>query len=200
MTEGVRRRAPVTVGDVTDAAAQCTQFLSSSIDADWSAPIPGMELTITQAVAHISEGLLMYAVDLSSGAREITTLDVRVKPESSSADLVAILVAAARVVSRVIATAPPDVLGFHPLGSADPEGYAAMACDEMLIHTDDAAHGLGRVFEPDEALCARVHARLFPDALVEASPWDALRWANGRLALPGYPRREKWRWYSAPRD
>jgi len=147
LSEDVRRRAAVTAIDVTAAAAHCTQFLSGSLDADWSAPVPGMAWTIAQAVAHVSEGLLMYAVDLSSGPREITTLDVRVKPESSSAALIAMLVATARVVATVIAATPPDVLGFHPWGSAGPEGYAAMSCDEMLIHTDDT-------------LCARVHARL----------------------------------------
>jgi hypothetical protein len=73
-----------------------------------------------------------------------------------------------------------------------------MACDELLIHTNDAGRGLGLVFEPDPAQCARVRARLFPNAPLDVEPWDSLRWANGRIALPGRPRQQKWRWYCSP--
>jgi hypothetical protein len=73
-----------------------------------------------------------------------------------------------------------------------------MACDELLIHTDDAGRGLGLVFTPDAALCARVLARLVPEAPGDVAPWDGLRWANGRIALPGWPRRTEWRWTCAP--
>jgi transposase len=32
----------------------------------------------------------------------------------------------------------------------------------------------------------------------DVAPWDGLRWANGRIALPGWPRRTEWRWTCAP--
>jgi uncharacterized protein (TIGR03083 family) len=186
--------------DVRDAAEQCARFLDAAVNADWSAPIPDMEWSVAQAVAHAAEGPLWYAFDLSAGEAEVTTMDLRVKPDSPPTQLVATLVAAARVVASVIETSPPSRRGFHPWGQADPSGYAAMACDELLIHTDDAGRGLGLTLAPDPALCARVLARLFPEAPVDVAPWDGLRWANGRIALPGRPRQQQWRWFCAPRE
>lgn len=58
--------------------------------------------------------------------------------------------------------APSDLRSFHPAGSPDAAGFARMACDELLVHADDAARGLGLTFSPDAALTARVLARLFP--------------------------------------
>jgi uncharacterized protein (TIGR03083 family) len=184
--------------DVLAAAEQCAQFLASTVTADWTAPIPDMDWSVAQTVAHAAEAPLGYSFDLTAGSAELTTLEVRVKPESAPADLVATLVTAARVLAPVIAASPPDARGFHSWGQADPSGYAAMACDELLIHTDDAGRGLGLVFTPDAALCARVLARLFPEAPGDVAPWDGLRWANGRIALPGWPRRTEWRWTCAP--
>ena len=156
-----------------------------------------MDWSVAQAVAHAMEARLWYTVDLTAGSAELTTLEVRVKPESAPAELVVTLVTAAHVLAPVIAASPPDARGFHPWGQADPSGYAAMACDELLIHTDDAGRGLGLVFTPDAALCARALARLFPEAPGDMAPWDGLRWANGRIALPGWPRRTEWRWTCA---
>ncbi len=187
--------------DVLAAAAQCERFLEQAVDAGWGARIPDMEWTVAHAVAHAANVLLWYAFDLSAGDAEVDTLELRVKPDSLPVELIATLAAAARVVASVIGASPPSSRGFHPLGRADPSGFAAMACDELLIHTDDAGRGLGLAFAPEPALCARVLARLFPEdspdvAAYEA--WDGLRWANGRIALPGRPRRQQWRWSCAP--
>lgn len=73
-----------------------------------------------------------------------------------------------------------------------------MACDELLVHTADAAEGLGAVFQPDPALAAATLRRLFPWAPTDLAPWPALLWANGRLELPGKPRLTRWRWHCAP--
>jgi uncharacterized protein (TIGR03083 family) len=184
--------------DVRAAAEQCARFLSAAVDADWGASIPDMDWSVAQAIAHAAEGPLWYAFDLSAGEREVSTMELRIKPESAPAALIATLVTASRIVAQVIAAAPPTARGFHPLGQADPSGFAAMACDELLIHTNDAARGLGRRFTPDPTLCAHVLARLFPEAPTDVASWDGLRWANGRIALPGRPRLTKWRWYCAP--
>jgi hypothetical protein len=86
------------------------------------------------------------------------------------------------------------------MGMADPSGFAAMACDEMLIHTDDAARGLGLAFSPRHDLAELVLRRLFPWVPVDADPWPLLRWANGRIALGGRARLEGWVWHCAPLD
>jgi hypothetical protein len=84
------------------------------------------------------------------------------------------------------------------VGVADPSGFTAMACDEMLIHTDDAARGLDRTFSPPAELTEPVLRRLFPWVDVGPDPWAQLRWANGRIPFDGRPRLERWRWHCAP--
>lgn len=186
--------------DVLAAADHCERFLLMVVEDDWSGRIPDMDWTVAQAIGHAAEAPLWYAIDLSAGGAEVNTVELSVKPDSPQADLIATLALGVRVLTGVLAASSPSSRGLHGWGMADPSGYAAMACDELLIHTDDAARGLGRVFEPESALCAQVLARLFPDAPTDVSPWDGLRWANGRIALPGLPRRQTWRWYCAPLD
>jgi hypothetical protein len=105
---------------------------------------------------------------------------------------------AARICAVSVDAAPASLRGFHPAGAADPSGFAAMACDELLIHTDDAARGLGLTFTPDQELAGRVLARLFPWHEPGADPWQTLRWANGRTELPERPSQHRWMWHCAP--
>lgn len=107
----------------------------------------------------------------------------------------------AAVLARVAEATLPGVRAYHPAGMADAEGFIAMGCDEILVHADDIAQGLGVGWEAPSDLCARVLARLFPWAPTDASPWRALRWANGRTALAGRERLgPDWWWHPAPLD
>ena len=158
--------------DVLAVAEQNVQFLAPAVDADWGAPIPDMDWSVAQGIAHAAEAPLWYAFDLTAGGADLTMLELRVTPERDPATLVAALVTAA----RVLAAPSPDAGGF------DPGGHAAIACDKLLIHTDDAGRGLGRVFKPAAAICARVLARLFPDA-------PRRHWPLGRDAVGEWPDR-----------
>ena len=103
----------------------------------------------------------------------------------------------ATVLARVV-DAAADARGWHPFGLADPAGFAAMACDELLVHTSDAARGLEPPFTPAAELSAATLRRLFPWAPADADPWPAPLWANGRIDLPGLERQTPWRWHCAP--
>lgn len=102
------------------------------------------------------------------------------------------------MLAGVVATIEGDWLGWHPCGVADASGFVAMACDELLVHTSDAASGLGREFAPTSEIAEATLRRLFPWAPTDVDPWSALRWANGRAELPGRSRLTKWRWHCAP--
>jgi uncharacterized protein (TIGR03083 family) len=184
--------------EVLRAVGECQVFLAAAADQDWTRPIPGMEWTVAEAVAHVPEGLLWYATDLAAGPRELSAMDLRVRPETPPPDLVAALGSYATVLARVIDGAAPGARGWHPYGIADACGFAAMACDELLVHTGDAARGLGLVFIPSAALAGATLRRLFPWAPADADPWQALLWANGRVDLPGQERQTGWRWHCAP--
>lgn len=166
--------------------------------AGWSTPIPGMEWTVAEAVAHMALAPLWYAVDLSAGPSELSMLNMTVDPGSPPAQLVRAVRTYSNVLASVIEAVPPDVRGWHPVGIADVSGFAAMGCDEMLVHTYDAARGLKLEFEPIPELAERTLRRLFPWAPQDVEPWEGLKWANGRSELPGLKQLTRWRWQCAP--
>jgi len=188
----------MTGSDVLAAAGACHDFLRGSAGADWAVPVPGLDFSVGSVVAHAANGPLWYALDLWGGAGDDAAFDVKVRRDASNAALLVSLRSAARVCAASVDAAPPEIRGFHPAGSPDPAGFAAMACDELLVHTDDAARGLGLVFSPDRGLAGRVLGRLFPWHAPGDDPWRTLLWANGRADLSGQPRQEDWAWHCAP--
>lgn len=184
--------------DVVDVAERCAAFLVGVSDADWTAVVPEMDWTVAKTVAHVSNTLLWYSTDLSAGPSELSTADIAVRPDSSPADLVRTLRSVASVLAAVVAATPADVRGWHPWGLADAAGFAGMGCDEMLVHTHDAARGLGLEFTIPPGPARKVLNRMFPDAPTDRDPAQTLLWANGRIALGELPRRTGWRWHCAP--
>jgi hypothetical protein len=184
--------------DILAAAAACCDLLGPAVGADWSAAVPGLDFTVAEVVAHAANGPLWYAVDLWSGTGDDTAFDLVVGRDASNAALLFSLRVAARICAVSVDAAPGSLRGFHPAGAADPSGFAAMACDELLIHTDDAARGLGLRFAPDQGLAGRVLARLFPWHDPDSDPWQTLRGANGRIERPGQPSQQGWQWHCAP--
>ena len=185
--------------DVRVAAEQCRRVLEPALERDWSVPVPGLEFTVASVVAHACEACLWYPADVWSGTED-GAYEVRARADAPNERLLTSLLAGARILAATIDAAPPTLRGFHPFGSPDPDGFAAMACDELLVHGDDAARGLGVPFPSNGRLAALVLARLFPWHEVAAGeePWDVLLWANGRIELPERPRVGRWRWHSRP--
>jgi hypothetical protein len=133
-----------------------------------------------------------------AGPQRLDTMELRVPTSTAQAELVRTIGAFATVLAGVVDASPPEARGWHPFGLADASGFAAMACDELLVHTDDAARGLEVPFTAPPELARVTLERLFPWAPTDADPWAALLWANGRTDLPGQPRQVDWRWHCAP--
>lgn len=148
--------------NLRQAARASTSFLTSVVEEDWDRAIPEMTWSVRKVVAHISEVLLWYATDLSAGTIELSTMDLKVRPNEEPERLIATITAFSNTLAYVIDGARPGERGFHPDGLADSTGFAAMGCDEILVHTRDAATGLGMDFEPSEVLSGLVLGRLFP--------------------------------------
>jgi hypothetical protein len=184
--------------DILAAAAACHSCLEPAAGADWSAPVPGLDFTVASVTAHAANGPLWYAFDLWSGTGDDAAFDLKVRPGAANAALLVSLRSAAQVCAASVDAAPGGTRGYHPAGAADPSGFAAMACDELLIHTDDAARGLRLRFAPDPGLAGRVLARLFPWHAPGDDAWQTLLWANGRIGLPGRASQTGWRWHCAP--
>jgi hypothetical protein len=206
-------RAPVTAADVTLAARLLAAALGGAAAEAWGSQAGALEWDCWETVEHIADDLFAYATQLTPATPEggyvpIAMTSTRpggaqsaihVDREKGPAALLQAVQACGALLAAMVMTTSPATRGWHPHGTSDPEGFAAMGVAETLLHGHDAARGLGVPWEPPAGLCARVLSRLFPGAPADARPWAALLWAAGRGDLPGRPRLAEWRWYSEPR-
>lgn len=187
--------------------------LASIGDADWDLPADHLEWTCRETVAHLMDDFTAYALQLSGVTPPTASYleleeAARVRPEgpsflilptveSGTTGIVEAIDATAGLLVAVTATASPDHRGYHPRGTSDASGFAAMGIAECVLHALDVltAHGLPYAADPDA--CARVLDRLFPWAVRTADPWLDLLTASGRTpATRGKP----WTWDSSVRD
>jgi hypothetical protein len=206
-------RAPVTAADVTLAVRFAAEALSRAPAEAWGHQAGELEWDCWETVEHIADGLFAYATQLTPATPEggyvpIAMTSTRpggaqsaihVDRESGTAGLLQAVAACGALLVAMVTTVSPGTRAWHPQGTSDPEGFAAMGVTETLVHGHDAARGLGVPWEPPADLCTRVLGRLFPGAPADALPWAALLWATGRADLPERPRPDEWGWYSEPR-
>ncbi|MEV6792957.1 maleylpyruvate isomerase N-terminal domain-containing protein [Streptomyces sp. NPDC051320] len=206
--------APVTADDLRSAVRLAVTTLRDAPPSAWDRNAGSLEWDCWETVEHLSDDLFAYAAQLGP---EIPALDGEVpfvwksrRPGGPAnaihADraagpdgLLQVLEASGALLVAMVRTTAPTVRSYHGFGVSDPEGFAAMGVVETLVHTHDLAEGLGLAFRAPDDLCARVLARLFPDAPESTDRWGTLLWATGRTELPGRPRLTSWRWYGAPR-
>ncbi|MFI2027732.1 maleylpyruvate isomerase N-terminal domain-containing protein [Streptomyces buecherae] len=207
-------RAPVTADDLEQAVRHAVATLRQAPAAAWESKAGTLEWDCWETVEHLSDDLFAYAAQLGPAAPPLTG-DVPFVWESRRpggpanaihADraagpdgLLQVLEASGALLVAMVRTKPPQVRAHHVFGASDPEGFAAMGLVETLVHTHDLAEGLGLDWTPPADVCARVLARLFPDAPHTTDPWPTLLWSTGRAELPDHRRLTKWRWYGAPR-
>ena len=123
---------------------------------------------------------LWYALDAWAGHLDSARFELSVAADAAPEALLAGLVQASMACAGSLDAMPPDLRGFHPFGSPDRAGFAAMACAELLVHTDDALRGLGTRLDAPRPLAAAVLARLFPWQEADTDPWQTLLWAHDR--------------------
>jgi hypothetical protein len=187
--------------DLRLSARVCVATLTPARDRDWRVRAGDLDWDADATLNHVIYCLGYYAVHVAARATGPLPFEIGslVSGHAPVASRLAGLDAVAAVLADVIRSAPSAVQAYHPWGQANLEGFIAMGCDEILIHTDDIARGLGLAWQPPEALCRRIVARLFPWAPAAEDPWSALRWANGRMALVGHARLgPDWAWQGGP--
>ncbi|NJC81935.1 maleylpyruvate isomerase N-terminal domain-containing protein [Planosporangium mesophilum] len=208
-------RHPVTAADVELSVALSSAAIRGVAAPDWGAHAGALEWDCWETVEHVSDDLFAYAAQLCptnpplkgyvpfmsgpqrpGGPRSTIFADRAAGPDG----LLQVFEASGALLVAMVATSSPQLRAYHPMGIADPEGFAAMGVVEVLVHTHDVTQGFGTGWTPPADLCARVLGRLFPDAPTGADPWSTLLWATGRGELPGRAVLSRWRWYAAPHD
>jgi hypothetical protein len=189
----------LTPGDVLIAANVSRKTLEAALDRDWSVRAGDLEWSCRRTLDHIVDSLMLYAASLATRAAGRMSPPRNGDLDATVEHLLVSVGAAAAIMAEVARAAPPGTRAFHPAGLADVSGWLALAAEEILLHTDDIAQGLGLKFRPPDELSARIRARIFPWAPAEIDPWAALRWAAGRAALPDRERLgPDWYWHCAP--
>lgn len=212
--EPERAPGPVTADDVREVVRRAADVIRGARAADWDARAGSLEWSCWETVEHLADDLFAYAAQLGPeeppSDAEVPFVWSRRNPAgpanvvfadraAGAAGLAQVLEACGAMLAAMVRTTPATVRSHHGFGASDPEGFAAMGVVETLVHLHDVAEGLGVRWEPDDRLCARVLARLFPDAPADTGRWPTLLWATGRGDLPGRARLTRWRWHGAPR-
>lgn len=200
------RREPVTAGDLREVTRTCAAALRRGASGDWSRPAGALAWDCRQTLEHAADCVLSYVVQLGSQAPDHYVAFMSGAADGADNDeLVGFFAAAGLTLAAVVDGTPSSARAYHPSGMADPEGFAAMGAVEALVHTHDVvsglhAQGVGVTLSPPSDLCARLVARLFPDAAPHADGWRLLLWATGRIDLSGREHVAGWRWHGAPLD
>lgn len=167
--------------------------------AGWEVIAAPTSWTCRNTLDHMANGLCGYATSLSNRLTDRRRLPRNGDADASPSELIDIVGEFVGLLAVVAEAAPPGARGLHPSGMADRDGFVAMGCDEILIHTSDITMAAGTPLSPPPPLAARVRDRLFPWAPRQVDPWQALLWANGRAELAGVGRLQAdWWWQSAP--
>jgi hypothetical protein len=192
----------VTADELETAMSSVVAGLRPATGLDWSARAGTLEWDCWHTAEHIGDCLMSFAGQLAARPeKRYVRFMASADKDASAAEVLEFAEASARILAATVRGSRTDVRAYHPSGQADPAGFVAMGCAETLLHGDDIAQGLGLTIDPPRDVCARVLARLFPDTapeLATVDPWAALRWATGRIELPGRPRLEEWSWRGAP--
>ena len=185
--------------DVLAASEAAHALLAPLADRDWSVIAGDLEWDCRETLEHVAYVQLFYAThaaDSSQRRLPSARLDNANRPIP---ELVQLHLSLSNVLAAVLRGMPEDARGWHPAGLADRYGFAAMACTETLVHTNDIAQGLGVDFTPPPDIATRTLARLFPWVHDDGDPWQTLLYAAGRRGLGGNERRApNWSWQCAP--
>lgn len=179
-------------------------------DDGWATPANGLDWTCRETMAHILDDLGFYAMLLSGAHRiegyaplmEFTPVPGRIEgtlwteEDAGTEIMLNCLDAVGGLLVAVVATAPPDRIGWHPYGNPDRSALASMGIVELVLHTHDilSAHsidyrGLAEVVSPSLD-------RIFPHATRTDDPWHDLLTATGRTPAT---RGAAWKWDSGSR-
>jgi|SRR5665647_25651 len=185
---------------VTEATSEMRRALGDSLNSDWNVLAADLEWSCWGTAAHVTDDLFSYSSQiLAQPSDNYLPIEATVDDEATPEDLLRSIAMCGELLRLAAASVPRDVRAWHPYGTSDPEGFAAMGIVEVLVHTHDIAGGLGVEWKPPRKLCAPVLLRLFPDA-PPGDPSEVLLWSTGRTELGDRPRLASWRWDSSVRN
>ena len=182
-----------------EAASIARDTLTPAASRDWSARAGNLDWDCRATLDHMVNAPLFHGTNLAMRSTQRLISPRAGNPTASIGELIAGMEHSATILARIAAATPPEERGFHPGGMADAQGFVALSCNELLLHTHDIAQGLGLTFQAPAELSRLVVRRLFPWAPADIDPWPALLWVTARGSLPGRPDGDgTWQSHPAP--
>lgn len=177
---------------VVSAAELSAAALAPHEGADWSARAGDLEWDVETTVVHVIGALTKETLYLASRSTRFIAISPGKFRNATPAELVGSILPAAHALANTADASPPRALAYHNTGMTDAEGYLAMGCAEVLLHTWDACRGLAVEFPGSHEVASAVLARTFPwvEPDLSGGPWRTLLWAFGRIPLGDRPRLE----------
>jgi hypothetical protein len=154
---------PFTTADLDRLADTAVAAWREGLDRDWSARAGTLEWSCARTADHTVDAVLAVAVFLASRKQDDYPDwwgELTMGPDARPADLVEALGTAARVLSAVVAAAPPDaraVIWRRPRPEVrGPADFPPRGALELVLHAHDVCAGLGVPFAPPADACARL--------------------------------------------
>jgi hypothetical protein len=181
---------------ITSSTGEARRALNPVLDRDWSVAAGDLAWSCRQTAGHIADDLFSYASQVVARPEDgYLPVEAALDPMATPEGLLRCIVMCGELLRLAVSAAPATARAWHPHGTSDPDGFAAMGITETLVHTYDITRGLGLGWAPPAGPSAAVLARLFPQA-PRGDPSAVLLWCTGRTALADRPRLTQWRWDS----
>lgn len=188
---------------LSELVVQATEVMSDTLcevqDRSWEVPAGDVEWTCRATAGHVADDLFSYASQvIAQPADRYLPIEAVVDPSATNLEILKAVSMCGRLLANAVRLADPSARAWHPYGTSDPDGFAAMGVVEVLVHTFDITQGLGTDWTPPAALCEPVLRRLFPKA-PSGDPAAVLLHCCGRRPLGERPQLSEWAWDSTVR-
>ena len=150
-------------GLVELAVDAMTSALTPALDQTWEVPAGDVAWSCRATAAHVADDPFSYASQvIAQPDSGYLPIEAVIDSRASNAEVLRAVEMCGRLLSNAVDSAGPDARAWHPYGTSDPDGFAAMGVVEVLVHAYDIAKGLELDWRPPSTLCAPGVRRLFP--------------------------------------
>lgn len=188
---------------LSELVVKATDVMSDTLgavqDRSWEVPAGDVEWTCRATAGHVADDLFSYASQvIAQPTDHYLPIEAVVDPSATNIEILKAVSMCGRLLANAVQLADPMARAWHPYGTSDPGGFAAMGVVEVLVHTFDITQGLGADWMPPAALCEPVLQCLFPKA-PSGDPAAVLLYCCGRRPLGERARLSEWTWDSTVR-
>ena len=164
-------------------------------DHDLDVPAGDLDSTCREILEHLALMPFIWASRVATRSHENDYVGLAGPSESTGRAVLGTLDAGLAVFADVVCVMPAAARAAHSAGLSDSVGWAAMLCDEVLVHSWDITQGMGAAFEMPEELVEAILDRLFPWAGAAGTASQRLLLVNGRRALGDRAAIRDWVWH-----